>query len=343
MISRDIIKAISFYALRVLSFKMLLNFSAEKVIFPFYHHISDRQPLHTKHLFKSISTEQFIKDLDFFLKYFTPASINDINNFSDNGKKSSKPLFLLSFDDGLSECFEIIAPILKGKGIPAIFFINSAFVDNKTLFHKHKCSLLIEALHKTKDENKINHVHRILNTNNSSFPKLSRQIRKLNYFDKDVINQIANVFEIDFDLYLVKNKPYMSTTQIQQLLEMGFNIGGHSVDHPEFYLLNNETMEKQVKECLLFLNEKFAIIDHYFAFPFTDDQVPQSLFQNLNRQENINLSFGTAGLKKDMETKHFQRIPMEIKKYNGAEEIIRSEYSYYFIKSFFGKNNLTRN
>ena len=37
----------------------------------------------------------------------------------------------LTFDDGFRELHDVVAPILLRKGIPATFFVNSAFIDNK--------------------------------------------------------------------------------------------------------------------------------------------------------------------------------------------------------------------
>ena len=52
--------------------------------------------------------------------------------------------FLLTFDDGFREIYDIIAPILLDKGIPATFFISSGFLDNRELCYQHKASLLVE-------------------------------------------------------------------------------------------------------------------------------------------------------------------------------------------------------
>jgi hypothetical protein len=58
------------------------------------------------------NTVQFEKELDFYLKYFKPVSLDELISKKDSGKK----IFHLSFDDGLKECAEIIAPILLKKG-----------------------------------------------------------------------------------------------------------------------------------------------------------------------------------------------------------------------------------
>ncbi len=105
--------------------KFLIKLSGKKVIYPFYHIISNNPPVHIKHLYPVRSIKQFEKDLDFLQKYFTA---------SDFPPENKKTAFVLSFDDGLSEVYEIIAPILQKRNISAIFFINSAFVDNEDMF-----------------------------------------------------------------------------------------------------------------------------------------------------------------------------------------------------------------
>lgn len=57
----------------------------------------------------------------------------------------------MSFDDGLKECAETIAPLLLKKGIPATFFVNPGFVDNQRLFHKYKASLILGRLIESPD------------------------------------------------------------------------------------------------------------------------------------------------------------------------------------------------
>jgi len=104
---------------------LLIKLSGKRTIYPFYHIVSDTPPAHTKHLYPIRSIKQFEKDLDFLQKHFIASELN-----SENNKKQ----FVLSFDDGLSEVYKIIAPILKKRNIPAIFFINSGFVDNKDIF-----------------------------------------------------------------------------------------------------------------------------------------------------------------------------------------------------------------
>lgn len=340
MNKRTLIKNFSYKTFGIFPFKTLLALSKEKAIFPFYHLVSDQQPAHTRHLYSTVSTHQFRKDIDFLLKHFEPASIENIRQFVQEGKTSSKPLFLLTFDDGLRECAEVVVPILEKMGLTAIFFLNTAFIDNKTLFHKHKCSLLIEEMLKASSQIKMDKVGQLLKSPRNDQQILISLLRGLNYSDGVLIGKIADVLELDFDRYLEENMPYMSSEQIGSLLAKGFHIGAHSIDHPEFSLLKEEEMKRQTRESFYLLGKTFDLSQRFFAFPYTDDRVPKSFFAYLDNEEKVDISFGTAGLKRDENPRHIQRIPMETGPLTGAEQIVRMEYSYYLLKSVFGKNEL---
>ncbi|MFC4633315.1 polysaccharide deacetylase family protein [Dokdonia ponticola] len=64
-------------------------------------------------------------------------SIGDIIPISDaldkiNKKhtKNSKPYFVLTYDDGFEECFDIMGPILDKHNIKAAFFINANYIES---------------------------------------------------------------------------------------------------------------------------------------------------------------------------------------------------------------------
>ena len=87
---------------------------------------------------------------------------------------------------------------------------------------------------------------------------------------------------------------------------------------------------------------KLNIQNKLFSFPFSDYKVPMSFFTYLTRNAEVDLSFGTAGLKNDPVETHIQRIPVEKDGFSSAEEIIRAEYFYYIGKALLGKNIIKR-
>src|SRR5687767_2369317 len=121
----------------------LFKISRKRLFCPFYHLVSNEDVPHIKHLYSFKNVHQFRKDLDVLLKNFIPIDLPDLSKIVREGSMK-KNGFFLSFDDGLSECYHVIAPILKEKGVPATFSINSAFVDNKNLFYRYQASIIIE-------------------------------------------------------------------------------------------------------------------------------------------------------------------------------------------------------
>src|SRR5215472_8978138 len=109
------------------------------VLFPYGHIVSDVIPLHVRHLHPVLSIAKFKSDLDFLCQRYRPLQLSELERIQGlrNCKEPAR-YFLLSFDDGLREGYEIIAPILRNKGVPAIFFLNSATLDNRQLMWRHK-------------------------------------------------------------------------------------------------------------------------------------------------------------------------------------------------------------
>lgn len=230
-----------------------------------------------------------------------------------NGKKVKEPVFHLTFDDGLSEIYHEIVPILKQKNVAATFFINTDFMDNKGLFYRFKASLLVEEIE-------------------------AKGMLDVSSMQSEEIEQFANSMEIDFNDYAQGVKPYLTTHQIQELIDDGFTIGGHSKNHPLYNSIREEQQVEQTLESVNLLVEKFNLDYKVFSFPFTDDRVGATFYKKVN--DELDLTFGTAGIKKDITAKNLQRIPMEENK--KGIELIKTQYLYYILKSFVGKNKIRR-
>ena len=320
---------------------LLRKVSGENFIFPFYHLVSDTPLPHVKHLYPVVTKRQFLSDLDYLLKHFKPATTEDVLNYTRNHKKTEQPFFFLSFDDGMRECYDIVFPILEKKGLQAAFFVNPAFIGNKALFFRHRISLILETIFNDAEGGIVSGLSGLLKSANIEKDTLTEKIRMLGYDDSEVIDEAGKICGIDFNGYLKKVKPYMTLEQIRELHTGGFLIGSHGYDHPEFGKIDEKVRQWQVTESMDYLRKNINPVISAFAFPFTDVNVPGRFFDFLYNKANVDVTFGTAGIKKDPEIKHIQRIPMEVEGKN-AEKIIRSEYAYFWGKSIFGKNRIKR-
>ena len=320
----------------------LIQISNKKLLIPLYHAISDDPPAHLKNLYPLRSIRQFKNDLAFILKFYEPISVKDLVYSIKNNQPLTENRVLFTFDDGLREVKDFIAPILKEKGIPAIFFINSAFVNNKDFFYRYKASLIVERL-KNEDPHELTRVAKILNINSPLFKPVKDAVLQVNYLYKDLLDEIACLLHIDFNDYLQKYNPYLSTAELSLLMKDGFNIGAHGVDHPEFFNISFKEQYRQVKESIIWVKENLNPDFNLFAFPFTDFNVSKQFFESIYADQEMkpDLTFGCAGFKDEFLSNHLQRVPFE-KTGSSAKIIIRQEYGRYLLKKFIRKNYIKR-
>lgn len=314
-----------------ISVRWLMKLSGKKIISPFYHTVIDGEDFLVKHLYRPKNKLQFKQDLNFLLTNFKPISAEILTEVVKGKKKITEDSFFLSFDDGLSSFYEIIAPILLEREIPAVVFLNNKCIGNKSLFYRYKISILIERLSKNKlsTSEKIK-ISNQINLNRISRDLLVKWLLKCDFNDNDKLDELSKILKVSFEDFLCKEKPYLSESQIFELIDKGFKFGGHSFSHEAYDLLDLDEQLRQTVSSVQDVQDRFNLDYKLFSFPFSDDAVSVTFFQKIKHQEIT--TFGTAGLKDGNVKTHIQRIPMEYNRTYSAEIIIKGELVYYILK-----------
>jgi len=289
---------------------------------PFYHVVSDEKLPHILN-YKYRNVSEVEKELEFYLQHFKPVSLDELLK-TKNGHRN---IFHLSFDDGLKECAEIIAPVLLKKGIPATFFVNPGFVDNQKLFHKYKASLILNHLKMIPDFQ----VERFLKKHHLQ----GEYILKATILQENILDEAATILGINFNDFLENQKPYLTTIQILNLKNEGFSIGAHSFNHPEFWKISEKEQMKEVKKSMNWLSEKINPAIKAFSFPFTDSGVSLKVLESLKSENICDVTFGTAGIKYDELEYHFQRYPVE--RPGDFVQNLKAELVYFVLRKQIGK------
>jgi peptidoglycan/xylan/chitin deacetylase (PgdA/CDA1 family) len=148
--------------------------------------------------------------------------------------------------------------------------------------------------------------------------------------------------DVDLDGYLLKNRPYLTTDEIKNLIEDGFAIGAHSIDHPLYALIPLEDQLDQTIESIRLIRERFSLTYGAFAFPNSDYGVSQDFFAELDKSGLVDVSFGNRGMTNNMLSKTLQRLSME-KPLISAERIIALQLARRGWKLLKGGNKMVRN
>jgi len=332
----------SYYkACSVLPMSLIKSLGSAGTLLPYHHTVSNDFLPHIKHLFNYKNEKQFTNDIDFLLKHYNPISPDDFRKYITENSALPKKSFLLSFDDGLKEIYDIIAPILIKKGVPAIFFINPSFINNKELFYRYKISLLINELLKNKDHVYfLNIFYDTLSIKNKTLQEITKSLKNINNKNAYLIEIIAEKIAFSFQDFLVSKQPFLTEKQLKSLHSKGFTLGGHSMDHPHYHHLSlSEQVEQTIASCK-YVNELIGINNCSFSFPHTDEGISQEFF-NIVKDYNIPLYFGTQNQKMEIKNKMLHRFNAERPEIDFSSQI-KGLTTMIWFKNLIGTNKIVR-
>jgi peptidoglycan/xylan/chitin deacetylase (PgdA/CDA1 family) len=263
-------------------------------------------------------------------------SLEELRAHVKNSSVLPRDALLLTFDDGFREMQEVVAPILLAKGIPATFFVTTGYIDNHNLAHHNKLSLLVEHICKNGDAALTKEVSLWLVRQGIPGDILKPRILSIDSHRGHLADELASVCGYDFGEYLTTCKPYLTSEQIWWLLNQGFTVGSHSIDHPLYATLSLEEQLYQTRTSLQFLEARFQIHSRAFAFPHSDAGVKIDFFRTLFNEGTLDVSFGTGGMLPHFFSPNFQRFNME-KTQLPAESILAKQYARVLYRRMTGR------
>lgn len=281
------------------------------LLLPHWHIVSDSMLEHISGLYQYRTLRQFRKDLDFFLRNYKPVSLDQILNHLDDKERLPKRCFMPSFDDGFRQIHETVAPILLQKGIPATFLLTTSTIDNTELCYPQKKSLILHRLSNSGNPSAMNSISDLLSMVDIRGQDTISKIRNIYYRNRHFLDRIADILKIDFSTYLASVKPYLTTNQIRDLMQRGFEIGAHTVDHPQFSELEVDEQLSQAKESAAVLSQKLDYTCRSFAFPYTDSGISEGFFDRIFKISSIRVTFGIGGIQKGPYPRNLPRFSME--------------------------------
>ncbi len=268
-----------------------------KIIPIYYHLVSNKRNPLVENLYSYKDIASFRKDLDVLVKKYDILDLNAI--------KTNKRGLVLSFDDGFSECYDTIFPLLKEYSVPALFFLNNDFIDNKNMFYRAKISLLIS---------KLDYLSPVIHKQlayilECKVTSIKENLLSILEEDKHKIDTLMTTAEIDIDSYLAKNKPYLTSLQIQEMVKAGYYFGGHTSDHKRLKFLTSEEQEARIIDSALDIKKRFDLDYSICSLPHNDQGLRKEVFQNVSKW--IDYLFGGYGLNHQIENRYLQRISNE--------------------------------
>lgn len=281
------------------------------LLLPYYHVVSDEKLPHFSWIYKFRNIKQFVADLEFFLRYYVPIGLQDVVKHLEGERRLPKKCFLLTFDDGFREIYDIVAPLLYSKGIPAVFFLTTSVIDNRYMIDPQKKSLLIRALCSLGGSSVKRKIENHLTEYGIDGSDLHLHICQITYQQRYILDELGALLNCDFTHYASSVKPYVTSDQVVELLRKGFDIGAHSVDHPFYTEISLEEQVNQTHQSISWLSERYSCDCQAFAFPYNDTGISAEFFQTAFTDRRLKVSFGTGGMLPHFYPRNLERFCME--------------------------------
>jgi len=276
-------------------------------LLPYYHVVSDRWLPHISPLYRFRDPATFRADLDLLLRFFRPLELPEFLAGAERGS-FPRDAMLLTFDDGFREVHEVVAPILRAKGVSAVFFLTSATLDNRLLCAHQQIALLLDRLARGVSPAVRAELRRLIPGAPADLPAA---VRALGREDGALLERIALACDVDFAGFLARQRPYLSTAEARALLAGGFHLGAHSIDHPRYADLTLAEQLRQTRESMDVLQARLGLAERVFAFPHSDQGVAATFFNQLAAHEPFAATFGTSAPAREPIARHFQRFSLE--------------------------------
>lgn len=282
-------------------FSRVRPFLRRRLTSVFGHIVTDTPNPFAAEIYRAPTLPEFLQALDFLQANFEFVTLPDVvAHFRDGARLPDYPAFL-SFDDGLRETADVVAPILKARGIPATFFLTARALDNRYLFYGHRRSYLLSSIRTAGISPDIRRAAGALLGLSGPAPSdesICRALRRLSVHtpeDCARLDECAAAMEVDWQDVLSSERPFLTVRQARALQSDGFSLGAHGTDHTKFAHLDDAHRRCDLRCSLDFMADTFGLDDIAFAFPHSHKGVSrQWMTDQLKDDPRLSIFFSTA-------------------------------------------------
>jgi peptidoglycan/xylan/chitin deacetylase (PgdA/CDA1 family) len=263
-----------------------------------YHYIRENFNYKYPSIF-GLTPKQFENQLIELSKYGEFISQTELLSFID--RPFDKNYILITFDDGLSEQFNLAKPILNRLGIPFVFFIN-------TINYTEKKVSLVHKAHIVRSEISSEEITNFINKNFSG--RLNAQEKKLaivNYNYDTVVSAhlkyllnfklnrneqeeiITPLFKMIRDEKQVNKELYFSNKQLK-VLSKEDALGSHSHTHIPLGIYPEEDIKDEMEETQRFFKNKFKKECYSISYPYGSYEACNKVME-IGKNNNFKLGF----------------------------------------------------
>ena len=293
---------------RIIPLSLYHQIIQRDVIDFFWHIVSDDPMPHVQRLYPIVPIKKFEAALLYLKENYSFISYQQLHSHIFKGAQLPPNAVHISFDDGYTECFQVVRPLLLKYKIPCTFFLTTDLIDNSILFYRNKQSLCIDRLMQADFDY---HPSIFKNLYNQQFPpsktlpKFISWLEDLRLSDEPMIDEICRTLDVNWQSFLIEKQPYLTSVQIRHMHAEGFTIGAHSLSHRKLVGLSSDEIESEISSSTKIIADLTGQDIVPFSFPHSAWGLDRDhLAQIRSRHPMIGVLFDTKGLHQDVNFIH---------------------------------------
>jgi peptidoglycan/xylan/chitin deacetylase (PgdA/CDA1 family) len=212
-----------------------------------FHNISAAESPFTKGMNVSVTPTRFEAALRFLATHYTPVRLQDVLTDSDSRGLPPRAV-LVTFDDAYASVAESAAPLCRQFGVPAVFFVNAAFLGNQRLAPDNLVCYVanvmgmetINAAARAARGTDTSELHSLSEVFKCFFPAIS-------LIEREVFLNALRQFGGINESHMAKEAGlYLTSRQLCDLASFDIEIGNHTYTHVHCRSLSREDFGSQV-------------------------------------------------------------------------------------------------
>lgn len=252
---------------RALGFASRLNRPGVAILM--YHSVMVEPRLHATTLGEIVhSAEMFRRQMEVIARHYNPVSLDETLVFVEGQTQMPPKPVVLTFDDGYADNFEVAAPILNEFGIPGVFYVTVACVDQATPPWVSRVRHAFSSTKKTTWSG-LNGQGRPLGNATERDQAFTAACEHCACLTGDAQERFVDSVEREFEPEPLPGRArlMMRWEQARELVRQGHIVGSHTMTHPNLAHVTDGELQFELEQSKRRLEQELSSPVIHFSYP----------------------------------------------------------------------------
>jgi peptidoglycan/xylan/chitin deacetylase (PgdA/CDA1 family) len=270
-----------------------------------FHYIREKFDAPYPSIF-GVTPQEFSNQLEILGKSAQFLGSDEISDIIEGRKTIPHRAVIITFDDGLKEQYDLAWPILKEKGIPAIFFVNTRPIEEQIITTVHKIHIIraytppervLEVLISMLKKRGTSLVLPSKQKAKSAYKYDSEEDAQLKYFLNHILDERERKYIVDqcfellnFNETQISNNLYMTKEMVADLAKEKV-LGTHGHDHLPLGLRDDSMAKEDFDVSIKKIKDWTGVNVISLSYPYGSHETCSVAVAEYAQKNNIKFGF----------------------------------------------------